>query len=774
MELSIDFEDNPVIKIEPDIGNYNFDGNSNESEVFDSESFLNHTSDDVLFNEGAILMPELPELMPLGSQFISDMPELIPMSTQPDEPKENQCDFCSKIFKRKSHLTRHRLLHTGEKPYACTLCDERFTRSENRTRHIAQVHQQNFRYACQICGKGFSLLQRKQIHMQVHFQERLIFCPFCGNSYTSNSSLTNHMKTHESAASVNGAVTRVYHECTDCGKKFTRKDHMLRHKNSHTGLRPFQCDICLKSFSRKDNLVKHRVNCASKHVPLKPWSLQGDESDPLHIGSVSYEQLPATELPESDFPQPEEQCDAESILPIDSFERNEFPISVPNSKDGSVEIFLVKKKKEKEIEVPTVTEINESLRRRKRKSKLPQLTPEEELTLNCGICNKKLSQKPYLQRHKLSHLLVRPYQCDLCSKSFTRNEHLKRHKFSHACPLSMKPELGEANADIWKNKLEFNKNLMNGTSFADSMKHKFIESSFNENSLNENSLNENSFDGSIIKSELPYLNEYEDFNDEKNDEIPEDYYDNADNYLNSFLEVSMTTTSLDTRERVSIKDDLDDVSEVGSKNRQSKKIFPDLKPQSETTNGTNGYQCDKCNKSYPKPYLLARHYTIHTGEKRYKCEICDRGFTRLEHQKRHMAIHSQQRKYECEICTKRFSRADHMLSHIKNYHVDVKPYKCTFSCGQRFDTLKEKLAHTQLRNCIHRCLICKTNFNAKEQLLYHNLVAHSNGECSLIPNAPKETGKTEPLQNESVNNTLLDDIKIEYEDPLSMGDCNND
>lgn len=752
----MDFEDSPVIKVEPEIDDYDdVDSNSIGDAMFGGEAILNPASNDIMAVDSSNTMPDL--LEPLGSHYLSDMPELIPMSLQPVESKGFQCEFCSKIFKRKSHLTRHRLLHTGEKPYACTLCDERFTRSENRTRHIAQVHQQNSRYSCPICGKGFSQLQRQQIHMQIHFQERLIFCPICGNSYTNNSCLTNHMKIHESPASLNGADTRTLHECSDCGKKFTRKDHMQRHKNSHSGIRPFQCDICLKSFSRKDNLVKHRANCVSKRVS-KSSEQADDESDPLHIRSATYKPLLNTEQPESDFSQPEEFNETESILPNDEPEANKFPITVPNSKDGAVEIFLVKKKHK-----PSVTHMNGASRRRKRSSILPELTTEEELTLSCNLCNKKLSKRSYLQRHKLSHLLVRPYQCDLCPKSFTRNTHLKRHKLIHN-PISNRiPGIKLADA-IGTNAVDARVKFKGNEIKNGATKPASIGIFFNERSLNDSSMNEDSLDS--LNPTLP--NEYKGVGDENTGDLPDDYYGDDDNYLNSFLEVSMTTTNLNTREQISIKDDSDDSSKALIKNRLRKPAVPKKEPQSETPNGTNKYKCNKCNKSYPKPYLLARHASIHTGEKRYKCEICDRGFTRLEHKKRHMAIHSQQRKYECDICLKKFSRADHVLAHTKTYHIDVKPYKCTFSCGERFDTLKEKLAHTQLRNCVYWCLVCRVNFKAKEQLLYHNLVAHSNGECSLIPNTSKDTDRIESQKNENVHDIFVDNIKIEYEDPLSM------
>lgn len=64
-----------------------------------------------------------------------------------------------------------------------------------------------------------------------------------------------------------------------------------------------------------------------------------------------------------------------------------------------------------------------------------------------------------------------------------------------------------------------------------------------------------------------------------------------------------------------------------------------------------------------------------------------------------MAIHTNAQNYECEICTKKFNRSDHMVAHFKVHHHGIKPYKCKFLCGERFDTFKEKLFHS--RHCLY-------------------------------------------------------------------------
>ena len=51
--------------------------------------------------------------------------------------------------------------------------------------------------------------------------------------------------------------------CHQCGKSFTTKSSLLRHRPIHTGLRRFACSICKKSFYRKDKCKSH----IKRHLP---------------------------------------------------------------------------------------------------------------------------------------------------------------------------------------------------------------------------------------------------------------------------------------------------------------------------------------------------------------------------------------------------------------------------------------------------------------------------------------------------------------------------
>ena len=48
---------------------------------------------------------------------------------------KHSCQYCNKGFPTASKLGRHERIHTGEKPFNCSLCDEWFTYKYQLTKH---------------------------------------------------------------------------------------------------------------------------------------------------------------------------------------------------------------------------------------------------------------------------------------------------------------------------------------------------------------------------------------------------------------------------------------------------------------------------------------------------------------------------------------------------------------------------------------------------------------------------------------------------------------
>ncbi len=75
-----------------------------------------------------------------------------------------------------------------------------------------------------------------------------------GTLFSTEMIIKNDMKLHSTAN---------YFICSQCDKHFRIKKYLLRHQNTHLGVKKFVCDICETSFPRKDSFLRHKRNVHS-------------------------------------------------------------------------------------------------------------------------------------------------------------------------------------------------------------------------------------------------------------------------------------------------------------------------------------------------------------------------------------------------------------------------------------------------------------------------------------------------------------------------------
>ncbi|XP_072540646.1 POZ (BTB) and AT hook-containing zinc finger 1 isoform X3 [Salminus brasiliensis] len=146
------------------------------------------------------------------------------------------CELCGKVFRDVYHLNRHKLSHSGEKPYACPVCGLRFKRKDRMSYHV-RSHDGSVGkpYVCQSCGKGFSRPDHLNGHIkQVHTTERPHKCQICNASFATRDRLRSHLACHEDKI-----------PCQVCGK-FLRAAYMTDHLKKHSEGPHNYCSICNK------------------------------------------------------------------------------------------------------------------------------------------------------------------------------------------------------------------------------------------------------------------------------------------------------------------------------------------------------------------------------------------------------------------------------------------------------------------------------------------------------------------------------------------------
>lgn len=198
------------------------------------------------------------------------------------------CPICAKVFKSRTSLKKHAIVHRPKKPSSslntelvCQLCDAVFKSLKERVKHRHKEHRamfDNLTFPCKFCQKVCASFKYLNEHIRRAHDDQTYQCEICAKILKHKSGLSDHRRReHEEKTlscdkcdyvSNDRSILRTHVEnvhaegepdvpCRHCSKLFLTVTKMKTHVANVHRERSFVCDQCGEKFKTANALSEH-------------------------------------------------------------------------------------------------------------------------------------------------------------------------------------------------------------------------------------------------------------------------------------------------------------------------------------------------------------------------------------------------------------------------------------------------------------------------------------------------------------------------------------